>query len=41
MVVGAVGGRVLVVGSVTTVQTIAASMSPNSRVAFALIEENW
>ena len=38
---GAVGGRVLAIGSVTTVQTIAASMSPNSRVAFALIEEKW
>jgi hypothetical protein len=38
---GAVGGRVLAIGSVTTVQTIAASMSPNSRLAFALIEEKW
>jgi hypothetical protein len=41
MAAGAVGGRVLAIGSVTTVQTIAASMSPNSRVAFALSEEKW
>jgi hypothetical protein len=41
MAAGAVGGRVPAIGSVTTVQTIAASMSPNSRVAFALIEEKW